>query len=526
MSSLQQRISSIVRAHGPQSYGRRQQTSGRNTIPASIRGWNARDGLASMKDDYAITMRNYFPELGRARLRRGYNTFVEGLGGAVETLFAHVSGTVDKLIACANGNIWDTNTATPTSLASGFTSNRWQTASFNGHTIMVNGEDAPARVLPDGTVTTTHGWTAASGGPTLDPANLVSVMPFKQRLFFVEKDTARLWYGPVASIQGELTSFNLGLVVPEGGNLMAIGTLTLDSGFGVDDLFVAFFDSGAVAVYQGTDIADSNRWGLVGIFRIGNVIGRRPLLKFGGDLIAITTDGYVPVRSLLGTERERKGLALSDAISPAVSEAARNVGTAFGWQPMLHTPANWLMVNVPAATATVQHVMNTQTGAWCEFTGWPAHCWGRWKDRLFWGGADGKVYEANVGLSDGGGNIEGDIQSAYKYFKGSDDKRFTMIRPIIESDGGASYAVGTSTDFAPVAPLEAPGSIAESRQAWADLTWADWSWGPPGRFTKAWRTINRTGAALSVRLRTSTRGVRVSLYATDVQYTMLSGIGS
>lgn len=52
-------------------------------------------------------------------------------------------GLASKLIASANGKIWDVTSGTPASLGTGFTSDRWQTANHSTKLIMVNGEDAP-----------------------------------------------------------------------------------------------------------------------------------------------------------------------------------------------------------------------------------------------------------------------------------------------------------------------------------------------------------------------------------------------
>ena len=95
--------------------------------------------------------------------------------------------------------------------------------------------------------------------------------------------------------------------------------MTIDSGIGVDDLFCVFLSSGAVLVYQGTDISDANSWGIVGTFNLGRVVGDRPLIKFAGDLIAITVDGYIPLTQFLAKGRDSDSLARSDAISSAVS---------------------------------------------------------------------------------------------------------------------------------------------------------------------------------------------------------------
>ena len=110
------------------------------------------------------------------------------------------------------------------------------------------------------------------------------------------------------------------------------------------------------------------------------MIGDKPLVKLGGDLIAITSDGYIPLLQFLGAGREQRQLAISDKIAPTVTEAVRLQGALEGWQAILFSEANWLLFNVPAGPGGFeQHVMNVQTGAWCKFSGMKAHCWETFK---------------------------------------------------------------------------------------------------------------------------------------------------
>ena len=95
-------------------------------------------------------------------------------------------------------------------------------------------------------------------------------------------------------------SIDLGLVNEMGGNCIAIGSLTLDTGVGVDDLLAVFMSRGHVLVYAGTDPSNADTWQISGIFHLGTVIGDKPLVKLGGDLIAITSDGYIPLLQFLG----------------------------------------------------------------------------------------------------------------------------------------------------------------------------------------------------------------------------------
>ena len=57
------------------------------SLPAPVKGWNTRDNLSDMKQDYAIILDNWFPLTDRLKLRRGYASHATGIGtGAVESL--------------------------------------------------------------------------------------------------------------------------------------------------------------------------------------------------------------------------------------------------------------------------------------------------------------------------------------------------------------------------------------------------------------------------------------------------------
>ena len=233
-------------------------------------------------------------------------------------------------------------------------------------------------------------------------------------MYFIEKDTSKAWYGPLNGVQGALASFDFAYVVPQGGNLVDLGTMTIDSGFGIDDLFLAFFEYGTVLVYSGIDPAatDDTGFRLVGQFNMGALVGARPLVNVGGDLVAHTVDGFIAMSKLL--QHGRSGqleLSISDAIQPSVRDAARQFGDTSGWGGILHPPESWLLFNVPSPGGE-QFVMNTQTGAWCRFTGMDARAWGRFDDKLYFGGPGGEVFLASSGASDDATNIEGDVQTA------------------------------------------------------------------------------------------------------------------
>ena len=153
---------------------------------------------------------------------------------------------------------------------------------------------------------------------------------------------------------GLCTSSTSAWSTKSGGNCLALGSLTLDTGVGVDDLLAICMSRGDVLIYAGTDPSTANAWQISGKYKLGAAIGDRPFVKLGGDLIAITSDGYIPLLQFLGAGREQRQLAISDKIAPTVTQAVANFGDVAGWQAILFSEANWLLFNVARGRQRVE----------------------------------------------------------------------------------------------------------------------------------------------------------------------------
>lgn len=487
------------------------------SIPAPVGGWNARDPQDGMDKKDAIELENWFPQAGYVELRGGMSEHASGVGaGNVETVMSYEGATKVRLLAASSTNIYNATTAgTATSLASSLSSGRWQWTNFNNHLLMVNGADTPRKY--DGSAVSTATYT----GSGLTPANLIDVMEFKGRLFFVEKDTQSFWYGSINSLTGALAEFDLSFVGNFGGSLLTMGTWTRDGGNGQDDLFCAIMTSGEVIVYEGSDPSDSTAWSKVGTYRMGRPVGRRAVTKYGADLVVATEDGYMPLSAVLPTGATRSDLAISDKIRGAVNEAIGSYGSNFGWQMTLYPKGQKLIVNVPvvASSEFEQHVMNTQTGAWCLFTGWDSHCYTVHDGDLYFGGASGKVYLADTGTADGSTDIIGDAKTSFQYFGGRGLlKKFNMIRPIMSSDGDLPLAAALNVDFEDTTPTLVPSTVESTGTEWDAGTWDDFDWAGGLNITKQWISVQGLGYSAAVKVRTQTGAQQIRWYSTDVLF--------
>ena len=488
------------------------------SIPAPVGGWNARDSLANMEPTDAVTLTNFFPSVSNVVLRKGYTNHVTGIGSQVETLMAYSSGTTSKMFAIAGTSIYDATSAGAVGAAvvTGLSNARWQyakiTTAGGSYIMAVNGTDAAE--LYDGTTWSNPSITGVSS------ADLINIILFKNRLWFIQDNTLKAWYLPTNSIGGAAQAFDLTSIARLGGELIAMGVWTGDAGYGADDNLVFITSKGEVIIYRGTDPANISTWSLVGIWSFGAPVGNRCMVKFGGDLILLTLDGLFPLGQTLQSERLSPNLALSDKIQGAVSKATASYKSNFGWQVVFSAINDAVFVNVPISVGTQQqYVMNTITKSWCNFTGWYANCWEIFNDNAYFGG-NGVVCKAfSTAYSDNGTNIPGNALQAFNYFGSRGVKKyFTRARPSLFTDASPSIYLNMNTDF-DTSDTSSPLSFSPiSAALWDTAVWDTGLWGAGLQITNNWQGVGGTGYCGAVRLKSASLGVQIEWASTDVVF--------
>lgn len=501
-----------------------QQTARSHSIPAPIKGWNGRDSFDALEPGYAIRLCNVFPETSYVSLRKGSRVHATGMGtGAVQTLAELVTeGGTRKLIAGANGNLYDATTYddAAASLASGFSVDKWQTANFRNKLILVNGTDQCKQY--DGTSVT----DATYSGITTDN-NLISVEVYRSRLYFVEKNTASIWYGGVDAITGALTEFDVGSLLRLGGSVMFAGSWTVDSGSGMDDLFVIVSSMGETLVYSGTypaadgTVAGEIAWGLTGRFFLPVPLGRRAFLNLAGDMIILTEQGAVSLANVFAQGKDEIYRLVTDVISDPYQDGARSFAANFGWCGLSYPRGHMAILNVPTQqdANAEQWVMNTLSGAWCKFQGLKASSWVLHNEKPYFGGMDGKVYEFDIGADDGGNAIEFELKTHFDYFKDRErEKRFLMARPMLIGDTSMRFLMNVDTDFADRVISDTVTTEGVSGAEWDVATWDVSSWDGGADYRADWYSLSGVGRCAALRMKGTARNATFNLSAINITY--------
>jgi len=521
------------------------QMQGTNTIssvPAPIGGLNARDSLVAMEPTDAIVMRNWWPQPYGCSVRKGYQLWTTGLGATVHSLatLALADGT-QNLYAWAGTNFYNITTAeltSPAATVSGLTDAPWQsvqmTNSAGAHLIALNGFDDAIHATSSGVARITAGdGIVANTWAGVDPQNCVQATVHQSRLWVVEIDTANGWFLPPDAVQGTFQKVDFGPNFSRGGFLLFLATWTIDDGNGAEDHLVALSSQGEAVVFAGTDPTDDTKWGLKGVYYLGQpVSGRRTYTKVGGDLVILTQQGAVSMaETLISTKVESAASKLkSDKIQYLLAELTSTNATIFGWQTLYAAPINMLLMNVPslASSGNIQLASNQLINSWAEFTGMDAASWVVHEDLPYFGDYDGNVYVAWYGNIDdagfgsvGGDGISAEVQQAYTYFKSAaQQKQVGMYRPIFVAAVPSTFQSNIVYDFQNTAYTIPDSAALGDVSTWDNSNWNTSNWG--GGLTVQRNWVQALGMGSAVSLQMSLRPINETLWV-STDYSHITG---
>jgi hypothetical protein len=395
----------------------------------------------------AIVLDNIFPGVQDVSVRSGSADHATGFADPVKTLMPYSSGTTNQLFAATDNGIFDATAsgaigASVATCTDGYWSYVNMANAAGSWLCLCNGTDAYKTY--DGSAWATPAITGVSG------AVLNYVTLHQKRLWFIEEDSMKLWYLGTDAISGAATQFPVGSLFRKGGYVVALGSWTVDSGSGSNDLFVILTSKGEAAVYQGTDPASSSTWALIGVYALPAPLGNRPFVDFGGDLLYLSQVGMIPMTKAIQSTILDRAATVSFKIDGAFIDAALDYGAnVTDWNMIVHTGQNMLLVNVPVSTnprTSYQFVMNTITKAWCRFTGWNSICWAIHNDQIYFGGED-KVTVAWTGTNDAGSPISAQAAQAYSALGQRGQKKISLVRPNVAFSSGVTVQMALDADF-------------------------------------------------------------------------------
>ena len=317
-----------------------------------------------------------------------------------------------------------------------------------------------------------------------------------------------------------------------GGNIICGTSWAISSNSGLYEVFVLITSEGEVAIYDGLNPADT-AWTLKGLYKISKPLGRRCILKAGGDIAIMTEDGIIPMSSVMSLDQiALQNKAVTAPIAPAWRQAVIDRTGLSGWQLFTWPLQSMAIVIMPKANASdkTQFVSNARTGAWCRYLGWDALSGAVYNNNLYYGTSDGRVLQAETGGQDDGANYTMTVFPSYSALGRAGIRKFVkMLRPRIQSSFGIKPQLTVKTDFDTTKPAQPTASVVVSAGAlWDTALWDVAVWPQAISDQSAWVASEGFGTVISPVLQltlstTSTPDIRMT--ATEVLFENCNPIG-
>ena len=444
-------------------------------IPAPLKGLNTRDGHTMLGPDEARALENWLPDTQCCLVRPGFQNYCPISGAlSIPTLAAYFGASGQRLIAGANGGLYDLTSPPASTLvaASTYSSSLWQTQSFDGFLFGVNGIDTPWAY--NGSSVGATGFTGT--GLTLSSLNTVSLIRGGNagRLWFTQNNSADVWYGPSAGITGALTKFQLSQIA-QGGNCAGIGSWSYDGGSGPLEQTVFIMSTGEILIYTGDP---ATTFQIVGTYAAPAPIGLKPFVKIGGELVILTANGPIPVSYIFrGLGFDLTQLQTWGKIAPSWQADFQACQNNTPW--FAHYFNGLVYFNVPLGqNSSKQYVLNTRIPAWTTYTNLPINSIADFQGSLYFGSCVDNNVNVHTGTTDNGSQIICSARQAFGYpFGAGPSWQFTAIRPNIQAAGPIFGQFQIDTDFS-TSPLQSaiiPISVSGTGAQWGAPWGSPWA---------------------------------------------------
>lgn len=475
------------------------------SFPGPSLGWVSDQNLAMSQPGGAYRLDNIFPTATGGILRRGKRRHVT-IGSPVKSMFTYTQGPLSRLFAATDDGIYDISNEDPEEEEYGLSEGYCSTAQYTSTDGVlfvrgVNGFDTPW--VYDGDEFGTDPALTFDGEEPTTADQLSYVWVFKNRFFFIRKDSLDVFYLPVGQVGGELVKFSLGGVFTLGGSLVFGATWSQETGSGLSSMCVFVTDNGEAAVFQGSNPGDANDWQRVGVYTIGKPMGPEAFFQRGGDLGTCTDIGLISLsQALLRDAESLSPTAMSRPIEP---DWGRYVSERFvkRWSSVAWTEGQMLVVAPPTISGQtpVWLVSNATTGRWARFTGWDAMCLAIFNGGLYFGAPDGNVYQANVGGADDGQPYVGVYVPVFDQLGAPGLKSVHMARAVIRSRFAIRERLSVHGDFRISLPAPFDAAVIGEADVWGAAIWGQAKWGGASEanlIQDRWRNTFGDGEAVTI----------------------------
>lgn len=498
------------------------------TMPPPSGGLDLVTPIDSMAPDTALELVNVFPGAGAPTVRSGYNQFASiGIANPIKTCATlNLKDGTSRLVAATDTGLYGITSAGVVSTitnASGQANGDFQHVTYGNNLYLCNG------------VNNAQAWTGAGLAQTLTftgvtLSNLINVTAYKNRLYFVEANTAKVWYSDlqVTGLSGTpaLTSFDFQYVFNHGGYLLACGSFSTSASMTSQDYFWACSSQGEIVFFTGTYAGDPTSWGLVARYFIGKPLGYKAFVRVNNDVYIITQQGIVPISGLFVGDPQAALNILSRNVNPLISAAASLFPFDGQWTGFFWPTGRRVYFQIPTSgSGNYLLVYSIDTKAWTTFRLFDdGHVLSScvFNDLPFYGSSTGIVWKGETGQADAATlttsqSISYSGRTAFSFYGArSNFKAFKDIRPILQTKRGISINLGLDTDFKRFSTVTTATIPAGNYTAWGSPWGSPWSGETEYVFNRY--AVKGQGHCAAIRFGGAIKNTTMQIIAFEIRY--------
>ena len=490
-------------------------------MPSPIMGLNLSDPIDQMDPSYALALENVVPNGLSCMVRKGYTDFagMDTSGFDVQTLegLIEASGTGRVIVGTASDNmLYHYTSGVETSIGGPYTNTIFNCDTFGHRLFLANGVD-DLQVVGSGSA-------AASDFTGVTLSDLINVSSFKERVYFVEKNTLKIWYGNSRAIGASaLASYDFSFAFKDGGYLVSAGSFSNNYADSTVDLFYALSSEGEILFYNGSSPADvATPWGLVKRAKIGRPLGYRAFVSVENDIWLLTDQGIVPITALFSSEPSTALDTVGQKINPLIVQLSAYIPFSYLWKGAFFPKERKIYITAPISSNTTILLVYSLVGRT-----WTTYIFGlnnkalkvlSMTGSLYYGGASGNVYNGETGYTDGEDPINFFGRGAFSFYgQRGLWKAYRDIRPLIKTIRAMNLSLGLDTDFkqTPDTATISPGVGVYT--PWGSAWGSAWSSGVDYIYDR--HAAKGQGYSAAIKFRGSINNAPLELNGFDIRYT-------
>jgi hypothetical protein len=484
------------------------------TLSAPTRGLVLNENETFMQAGGAVVCDNWKPNMRGLALRGGCELWCQLPETApVISAFEYVSGNIHEIFACTPTKIYNVSvpvsvgpppTGGPVEIANTRTSGNYAAAQMSnaaGEWLIVVNDAGDSPMRYDGTTWTTMTAADITGPPA--GTKFVYVWNYRNRLFFIEKDSMNAWVLGINSIGGAASMIPLAGAASKGGKLLFGATWSIDAGDGIDDKCVFMTNQGEAIIFTGSDPTTATNWRQEGRYSLSPPLGMNAHISIGGELLVATVDGILPLSGAITKDKAELELsAITRQIKPMWTNEVIDK-REYHWSMCKWDEYEGLFVTLPGGSGNIRRclVASTATGAWSRFTGWDAMCFMRKGDSMFFGTQKGQIMRANRTGYDNGVPYTATLVGGWEMFSSpSQTITWRQSRVAFRARSAELFIpqISATTDYVVTIPSPPSAGVDPGqRDLWDEGLWDEAKWDvaiptPVVRNT-GWVSIGMTG---------------------------------